>query len=130
MQGLNIEDCNKYADVINAKGELYTIELLFFTLILEQLKMIKELITQFLLKSKSLGNSSLYFKTVHYILILSTIIYWLDTKHCFCCYCYFNYLFLLIPINYYFIEWRWWTRKIYTKCFLCIFTKLYSPWMI
>ena len=45
MRGLNIEDC-KYADVINAKGELYTIELLFFTLILEQLKMIKELITQ------------------------------------------------------------------------------------
>jgi hypothetical protein len=35
MRGLNIEDCNKYADVINAKGELYTIELLFFTLILE-----------------------------------------------------------------------------------------------
>jgi hypothetical protein len=37
IRGLNIEDCNKYADVINAKCELYTIELLFFTLILEQL---------------------------------------------------------------------------------------------
>ena len=125
-----IEDCNKYADVINAKGKRYTIELLFFTLIMERLKMIQNRSLKFLLNSKSLGNSSLYFKTIHYILILSTIIYWLDTKHCFCYYCYFNYLFLLIPINYYFIEWRWWTRKIYTKCSLCIFTKLYSPWMI
>jgi hypothetical protein len=41
-----IEDCNNYTDVINTKGELYTTELLFITLILEHQKMIKELIAQ------------------------------------------------------------------------------------
>jgi hypothetical protein len=41
-----IKGCNKYADVINAKGELYTTESLFITLILEQQKMIKGLIAQ------------------------------------------------------------------------------------
>lgn len=41
-----IEDCNKYADAINAKGEPFTTESLFIALILEQQKMIKELIAQ------------------------------------------------------------------------------------
>ncbi len=41
-----IEDCNKYGDAINAKGELFTTESLFIALIMEQQKMIKELIAQ------------------------------------------------------------------------------------
>jgi hypothetical protein len=46
IRGLNIEDCNKYADVINAKMRTIYDRITIFTLILEQLKMIKELITQ------------------------------------------------------------------------------------
>lgn len=41
-----IEDCNKYADAIRAKGEPFTTESLFIALILEQQKMIKKLIAQ------------------------------------------------------------------------------------
>jgi hypothetical protein len=41
-----IEDCNKYADAINAKGEPLATESLFIALILEQQKMIKQLIAQ------------------------------------------------------------------------------------
>jgi phage shock protein A len=41
-----IEDNNKYTDAINAKGEPFTTESLFIALILEQQKMIKDLITK------------------------------------------------------------------------------------
>jgi hypothetical protein len=41
-----IECCNKYADAINVKGEPSTTESVFIALILEQQKMIKELIAQ------------------------------------------------------------------------------------
>lgn len=41
-----MEDCNKYANVIKAKGDPFTKESLFIALILEQQKMIKELIAQ------------------------------------------------------------------------------------
>lgn len=41
-----IEHSNKYADAIHAKGEPFTTESLFIVLILEQQKMIKELITK------------------------------------------------------------------------------------
>ena len=56
-----MEDCNKYANVIKAKGDPFTKESLFIALILEQQKMIKELITKFLVNSESLCNRSLYF---------------------------------------------------------------------
>ncbi len=39
-----IEEINKYVDAINAKGEPFMTESLFIALILEQQKMIKELI--------------------------------------------------------------------------------------
>ena len=41
-----IEEINKYVDAINAKGEPFMTESLFIALILEQQKMIKELITK------------------------------------------------------------------------------------
>ena len=41
-----IEDCNKYANAINAKGELFATESLFIALLLEQQKMIIKLIAQ------------------------------------------------------------------------------------
>jgi len=41
-----IEDCNKYANAIEAKGDPFTTESLFIALIQEQQKMVKELIVQ------------------------------------------------------------------------------------
>ncbi|MGA9843128.1 MAG: hypothetical protein WBP64_21330 [Nitrososphaeraceae archaeon] len=41
-----LEDCNKYTNAITDKGEPFTTESLFIVLILEQEKMIKELIAK------------------------------------------------------------------------------------
>ena len=41
-----LEDCNKYTNAITDKGERFTTESLFIVLILEQEKMIKELIAK------------------------------------------------------------------------------------
>jgi hypothetical protein len=43
---LRADDCNKYANAINAKGELFATESLFIALLLEQQKMIIKLIAQ------------------------------------------------------------------------------------
>ncbi len=41
-----MEDCNKYANVIKAKGDPFTTESLFIAITLNQQKMIKELVAQ------------------------------------------------------------------------------------